>query len=432
MYWINLIGTTIVSMLASYICICNITKTNLKVILEPKKILIYILLNIAFLINLMFMTGLNKVLLNAFILIFLNLSIIFNFEYKKSVYYALIFLITISIIEIVIAGLSTLLFDFSQEKYKNLELGMLFFSIFNSFVIVLVSKIRIYSNSCLKISELISDKLKSFLFLFFITFYILLLCMNNLFLLGKSINYYINFGLFVFVLLSSIFIVYNSIQKNKIEDKYNQMMEYVSKYEKIINEQGKRNHEFNNQLMVLNGYVNDKKKLKEYLSLLISEQKGGQNYRIKQLGLLPDGGLKGLIYYKLSKMEEKGIKSFFFVSDNLSGSFDNFSAEFYRDFTKIFGVFIDNAIDAASEANPKEVEIDIKKDDNYLIVNISNTFKKNIDTNKIGNKGYSSKGVGHGFGLSIVKEISKNSDKIDTFSDIEKDMFKQTIMIDLK
>ena len=43
-------------------------------------------------------------------------------------------------------------------------------------------------------------------------------------------------------------------------------------YEKIINEQGKKNHEYNNQLMVLKGYINKPDKLNEYLNLIISEQ----------------------------------------------------------------------------------------------------------------------------------------------------------------
>ena len=34
----------------------------------------------------------------------------------------------------------------------------------------------------------------------------------------------------------------------------------------------------------------------------------------------------------------------------------------YKDITKIFGVFIDNAIEAAEESEKKEVEIDIRKD----------------------------------------------------------------------
>lgn len=429
MFWINLIGTTIVSMLTSYIFMCNISNTKVIKNISIRKIIIYIFLNIIFFLNLLFMKSLNKVLINILILMILNLYLIFNFDYKKSLYFSLIFIAFSCGVEIVITTILAMLFKYTAADFNTFKLGTLMFSIINSIILILLSSIGSIKNFINKIYNNIDKKIKSFSFFIFTALYIILLGFNNFKILKNDINSLINFCMFLFVLISSIIIVYSSLKKNKIEEQLNQMVEYVSKYEKIINEQGKRNHEFNNQLMVLNGYINDKEKLEEYLSLIINEQKGGQNYRIKQLGYLPDGGLKGLIYYKLSKMEEKNIKSYLYVSDNLKHVFDDFSVDFYQDITKIFGVLVDNAIDAASEADPKEVELDIKFEDGCLIIVISNTFKKGIDVSKIGKKGYSSKGVGHGFGLSIVNDISKKNDKIEIFSDVDGNMFRQTLMI---
>jgi two-component system sensor histidine kinase AgrC len=131
-------------------------------------------------------------------------------------------------------------------------------------------------------------------------------------------------------------------------------------------------------------------------------------------------------------MEEKNIKSFLYIEKNVKNSLKDFPLEFYKDITKIFGVFIDNAIEAAEESEKKEVEIDIRKDKDSLIIDIANTFNDKANVNKIGSKGYSTKGKGHGFGLSIVKDIKIKNDNIDTFSDIENDMFKQTLIIYLK
>lgn len=429
MFWINLIGTTIVSMLTSYIFMCNISNTKITKNLNKKKIIMYIFLNIIFFLNLMFMKNLNKVLLNIFILILLSSYCIFNLDYKKSLYSSLVFLFVNCIFEIVLALISSLLFNVNMNSYVKYPILQLVFTIIDSIFMLLVSKIKPINKVYNSLYDKMHVKLKDLLFFIFLMIYMIVLCFNNFNAWGNNIDYFTNFGTFIFVIISTIFLVYNKLQRDKIEEQLNQMVEYVSKYEKIINEQGKRNHEFNNQLMVLNGYINDKEKLEEYLSLIINEQKGGQNYRIKQLGYLPDGGLKGLIYYKLSKMEEKNIKSYLYVSDNLKHVFDDFSVEFYQDITKIFGVLVDNAIDAASEADPKEVELDIKYEDGCLIIVISNTFKKGIDVSKIGKKGYSSKGVGHGFGLSIVNDISKKNDKIEIFSDVDDDMYKQTLMV---
>ena len=93
------------------------------------------------------------------------------------------------------------------------------------------------------------------------------------------------------------------------------------------------------------------------------------------------------------------------------------------------GVFLDNAIDAATTAKEKEVEIDIKNDNNCILISISNTFDDKADTKQIGKKGFTTKGKGHGYGLSIVKDINKHNENIETFNDIEDAKFTQTILI---
>ena len=103
----------------------------------------------------------------------------------------------------------------------------------------------------------------------------------NKYNMQSSLEYYISIVFVVFVVVSFVYVIYNKFQKQAIEEKYNESMEYVLRYEKIINEQGKKNHEYNNQLMVIKGYINKPERLSEYLDEVIGEHKTGQNYTVK-------------------------------------------------------------------------------------------------------------------------------------------------------
>ena len=70
----------------------------------------------------------------------------------------------------------------------------------------------------------------------------------------------------------------------------------------------------------------------------------------------------------------------------------------------------------------------VKRKNRYL----SLEYDKNIDINKVGKSGFTTKGVGHGFGLSIVKDIAKTNPEIETFNSKESNKFIQTAMIYFK
>lgn len=240
-----------------------------------------------------------------------------------------------------------------------------------------------------------------------------------------------NYMLFLLAIFSLIILklIFNI---SEIEKKYNKIIKYVIEYEKIIDEQGERNHEYNNQLMILKGYINNKKKLEEYLDTIINDHKLGQNYEIRQLSHFPNGGLKEMLYYKFSEIKDNKIKYYLYVCNDASELLEKLNVNLYRDITKVFGVLIDNAIDASLESEDKEFSLDFSKDKKQIIITISNTYNKDIDIKKIGKKGFSSKGKGHGFGLKLVKDIIKRNKNLELVSDYDDKYFIQTFLIDIK
>ena len=73
--------------------------------------------------------------------------------------------------------------------------------------------------------------------------------------------------------------------------------------------------------------------------------------------------------------------------------------------------------------------IEILMDKLTLILIISNSFKGEIELDKIDEEGYTTKGKNHGVGLSLVKEIIDSSEKLEQNRKIIKDYFFQYLYI---
>ena len=133
---------------------------------------------------------------------------------------------------------------------------------------------------------------------------------------------------------------------------------------------------------------------------------------LSELKNLPKGGLKGLIYYKVLTAKSKKVSIEIDVSTDVYKKLNKMSINQNKILCQIIGIYLDNAIEAASENRKKIIAVEIYSlDKNSVSIVISNTFKNNkVDFNKIGKKGYTTKGKGHGKGTYLAgKLISKNN-----------------------
>lgn len=427
---LNVILSAVLSGIMSYVAIINMSNEKFKL----KNFIIYLIIFLPLLLLIyVHFTGITKLILNI-ILVTISLYLsLFKKDISDSVYYSIVYEMLAFISEFIISVGVLIIFKFNASAYSSLPFSLLISSVLNCLLVYFVSKLNFVSKNIRRLNDIIKKNNKDWIYIILVVILMILLMTFNRYKLNSTIEYYIYIVIIIFVVVSFVYVIYNKFQRQAMEDKYNESMEYVLRYEKIINEQGKKNHEYNNQLMVIKGYINKPERLSEYLDEVIGEHKTGQNYTVKQLGFLPDGGVKGLLYHKLSKMEDNNIKYYLYVDQNLKDKdIESFDLKTYRDLTKLLGVFLDNAIDAALKSEEKEIEVELKDKDDCLLLTISNTYDKNTDINKVGKSGFTTKGVGHGFGLSIVKDIAKTNSEIETFSSKESDKFIQTAMIYFK
>lgn len=219
----------------------------------------------------------------------------------------------------------------------------------------------------------------------------------------------------IILAFSIIFVIGFFRQKNdnlKLLKEYDSLIRYSETYEKLIDEKSKQQHENKNQLIIVKSMIEDSKKNKsaiEYIDKLLNIEEENKDYNyLNKLKNIPTG-IKGLIYYKIEQMKKLKIEVYLDVPKKLTKKNLKSCENNIKDLSRILGVYLDNAKEAASESVNKYIIIELTETDNCIEFNISNTYKGDINLDKIDKEGFTTKGKGHGYGLSLVNDIIKKN-----------------------
>ena len=175
-----------------------------------------------------------------------------------------------------------------------------------------------------------------------------------------------------------------------------------------------QSHEFMNKMHVVLGLTHMKQyeELQKYISGMVSEHQyeiGGIMKRIKS------PVFAGFLLGKLSYAREKNIK-LIISEDSYMPEIEDESIT--HELITIVGNLIDNALEAVTNCEKKQVEVKIQYGDT-LIITVQDTGK-GIQEEEIGalfTKGYSTKGDNRGYGLYLVKEsIQRINGEIHVYS----------------
>ena len=393
-----------------------------------KKIIFFVIMCVYAIVSFFFISNQYRFLI-FLIVSTLTMKYLLNINDRKVILYSFNTEVLLSISEILISFFLVIFGINSVDIVNNYAYNLLV-NILVSLLSVLLITIPFVNkivNNTLNLFEK-NRKLMNYFYIILIVIY-LIVSKNGLEFILKS-NYYINI-LFMFSIVGIIIIILNNESKyDNLKEENRQMLNYVTKYEKIITAQGKTNHEFKNQLMVIRGYAQmHSDKIIDYIDEIVEDSnKAGSSYLISQLNNFPDGGIKGLLYYKLSIMEDEKIKYSINVEKGVKSSLKKLSTNNYKNITKILGVLLDNAIDASKKSKTKKINISVIKDKKNIVFKIYNTYKGKIDIEKVGT-GYSSKGKGHGYGLRLVKDIINENKVFDISHNLEDNYFVSSLYI---
>ena len=191
-------------------------------------------------------------------------------------------------------------------------------------------------------------------------------------------------------------------------------------------------HDFSNILTALGGYIyaKDMNGLEKYYDKILDECHINNNLSTLNPEVINNAAVYNILATKYYKADELGIDIDLQVFINL-----NYLKMDVYDFSRILGILLDNAIEAASQCEKKNIKIEIRdiKPRKCQILTIENTYlNKDIDISRLSEKGYTSKTTdkeNHGIGLwQVAKMVKKhNNVLLDTSKDDE--YFRQELAI---
>lgn len=208
------------------------------------------------------------------------------------------------------------------------------------------------------------------------------------------------------VLLMVIYGIYNILNIKNFETQKQELETqklYNSALEVSLDKLRYFKHDLGNIISTIKGLTSLQRydKLESYLNELHVEFTPLQstnmlNDTIKNVPLL-----YGILLAKISLAEVNNVNFNIVI---LADKVDTDKIKLYH-LGVILGIFLDNAIEAATESNSKFAKLSIRAENGRIVYEIINSFESEVDTEKIFEKEFTTKEAHSGLGLAEVQKI---------------------------
>lgn len=371
---------------------------------------------------------------------FINIAIIFIaniFVFKLNMFKGLMALVIPFIIAISLESIISIAYSklFSIDYYIGMNIPLhrmigTFFIYFIEYLIYIFAKYFRINLSNFKISNLrkrILLILNIILGLILIAsqLYVLSFFSSTLPLVITILNL---FGLLIYFLLS-LYIIF-TISKLETTSTNLEEAKLYNKTLQILHDNIRAfKHDFWNIVQGIGGYVarNDMEGLKQYYSKLLEDCQQVNNLTALSPSVINNPAIYNVLANKYHLADELGIK----INLEVFMDLNELNINPYE-LTRILGILMNNAIEASKECDEKIINVIFRKEKrrHLQLIIIENTYKdKTIDTEKIYEKGFSTKEGNTGIGLWEVRQIMRKHNNLNLFTSKSDELFSQQFEI---
>lgn len=422
----NIVLTTGVFLFARIVFNKTIEVSKIRLIFD------LILNSIIYTIIMIYFIGTTKTFLMG-IMIFLFVKDIFRENNSKTIFITIIYIIVALLFELLELFLVIEILNLNKDFCYNVFAGsiisniivqimLLFITIFLKTIFIKLFNHKIENNTKIIIFSILT---LICLLMFFYNIIREFRFNNNIYL------YLISFIVLAIVLFS---LIKQTIENHKLTNEYDKLLEFMTTYENEIEKQRILRHEIKNEFRTIRAKISDNqenKKIIAYIDEIVKDKYKVNQEKYAKFGYLPPNGIKGLCYFKVQEAEDKGINAALNISKRIkNSSIYNLTIKQQRDFGRILGVFLDNAIEASLSSEKKQLGIEAYSNlENEFRLIITNTYNNKIENDKIGKERFSTKGKNRGHGLLLAEQLINKNKIFESKTEIHDEVYCQTIIV---
>jgi len=239
---------------------------------------------------------------------------------------------------------------------------------------------------------------------------------------------------FAFLIIFTYFVFNTTFKERRLENRAEELKrleEYTANIESMYKDIRSIRHDYSNVISSMMGYLdeNDMNGLKDYFKNEIVPFAGRMETADDSMSVLSRikaPSLKGILAVKVIRAQENNISVKIDIKEDIQ-----IKTVEILDISRIIGILLDNAFEAAAECDKPYVDIGfINYEDTVIIAIVNSVLDRPVNLSRIFEPGFSTKGEGRGIGLSNVSEILSKYNNILLDTSQEGNEFKQILHID--